>query len=173
MSFWVNTISVLGSIASVGAAIWAFIEARKSMAAASKAETIKNEMIDRRQLVEASKIHSETERVISKVSQIGPASRVAVLSGINIDDILNEVQGYSTFIIAQSEQYDDKFKRAVKKLNTDLQANIAELSKSTLEEDYKRIGTQIFNALQGFLPTAKSLADGRRENVQIQKDGYK
>lgn len=170
---WDNGLSVVGSIASIGAAIWAFVEARKAMAAASKAETIKNEMIDRRQLVEASKIHSETERVISKVSQIGPASRVEVLSGINIDDILNEVQSFSTFIIAQSEQYDDNFKRTVKKLNKDLQTDIDKLSQSTLEYEYKQIGTKIFSALQGFLPTAKSLADGRRENVQIQKDGYK
>lgn len=170
---WDQWLSVLGSIVSIGAAIWAFIEARKSMAAASKAETIKNEMIDRRQLVEASKIHSETERVILKVSQIGPASRIEVLSGININDILNEVQNFSTFIIAQSEQYDDKFKKTAKKLNKDLQTNIDELSQSNLKEDYKRIGTIIFNALQGFLPTTKSLADGRRENVQIKKDGYK
>lgn len=132
---WDQWLSVLGSIVSIGAAIWAFIEARKSMAAASKAETIKNEMIDRRQLVEASKIHSETERVILKVSQIGPASRIEVLSGININDILNEVQNFSTFIIAQSEQYDDKFKKTAKKLNKDLQTNIDELSQSNLKED--------------------------------------
>ena len=49
-----SLLSIFGSVASIGAAVWAFLEAKKAAASASKAEEARNEMIDRRRLGEVS-----------------------------------------------------------------------------------------------------------------------
>jgi hypothetical protein len=61
-----SLLSIAGSVASIGAAIWAFIEARKAADSATKAELVRNELIDRRKLVEVSKIYAQTDRILTK-----------------------------------------------------------------------------------------------------------
>ena len=60
--------SIAGSVASIGGAIWAFLEARKSAESATKAENIRNELIDRRGMVEVSKVHTKTIEILRETS---------------------------------------------------------------------------------------------------------
>ncbi|WP_201534104.1 hypothetical protein [Psychrobacter immobilis] len=64
-----SLLSLLGSVASIGAAIWAYIEARKAAVSASEVEKVRNGMIDRRRLGEVSKVHAQTDKVLSVVSK--------------------------------------------------------------------------------------------------------
>ena len=100
-----NILSILGSIASIGAAIWAFVEARKSINAATKAEEFKNEIIYLRKTVEVSQVYSETKRVLNVVSKVGPSFNPSVFAGINCADIAKEVEVFSSFILEQSEHF--------------------------------------------------------------------
>ena len=95
-------ISIIGSIASIGAAIWAFVEARKSAKAATKAEVLRDELIHRRTMVEVSQVHSETKRVLSIVSKVGPSCNTKLLKGVNCAEVAKEVEVYSSFIFEQS-----------------------------------------------------------------------
>ena len=96
----IDIISVIGSIASVGAAIWAYVEAKKSINAASKAEEFKNEIIYLRKTVEVSQVYAETKRLLNVVSKVGPSFNPSVFAGINCADIAKEVEIFSSFILS-------------------------------------------------------------------------
>ena len=51
-------LSITGSIASVGGAIWAYIQAKSAANSASQAEKIRDELIERREIVEVSSVHA-------------------------------------------------------------------------------------------------------------------
>lgn len=58
-------LSILGSVASIGAAIWAYIEAKSASRHASKAEAIRDELIQRRSRVEVSQVHAKPRRPVN------------------------------------------------------------------------------------------------------------
>ena len=135
-----NLISIIGSIASIGAAIWAFIEARKSSTAATKAETLHDELIHRRKMVEVSQVHSETKRILAIVSKVGPSCNQKLLKGVNCSEIAREVESFSVFILEQSEHFTDFFENKARELNEDLREDIEGLSEASTFEEKKNYG---------------------------------
>lgn len=160
-----SIISVIGSIASIGAAIWAFIEAKKSINAATKAEALRDELIHRRKTVEVSQVHSETKRVLQVVSKVGPSCNEQLLKGVNCADIAKEVEVFSSFILEQSGHFGESFRNKAKNLNTELKDDIENLSEAMNFEDKKKYGKNIFYNIQNFIPIVKELSDEKREYV--------
>tara|TARA_B100000780_G_C20985635_1_gene394010 strand:- start:319 stop:816 length:498 start_codon:yes stop_codon:yes gene_type:complete len=160
-----NVISIVGSIASIGGAIWAFIEAKKSMSAADKAENLRDELINRRKIVEVSQVHSETNRVLSVVSKVGPSCNAKLLKGINCADIAKEVEVYARFILEQSGHFSDLFENKAKELCNDLKDDIESLSEAINFEDKKSYGKSIYYKIQNFIPAVKQLSDEKKERA--------
>jgi hypothetical protein len=160
-----SVISIVGSIASIGAAIWAFIEAKKSMSAADKAENLRDELINRRKMVEVSQVHSETNRVLSVVSRVGPSCNAKLLKGINCSDIAKEVEVYARFILEQSGHFSDLFENKAKELCDDLKDDIESLSEAINFEDKKSYGKSIYYKIQNFIPAVKQLSDEKKERA--------
>ena len=102
-----SLISIAGSVASIGGAIWAFVEARHAASSATKAELVRNELIDRRKLVEVSKVFAQTERILTVVSKIGPSCNPKTLKGVDCVSIAKEVEEYSRFLNAQSSHFSE------------------------------------------------------------------
>jgi hypothetical protein len=161
----VDIISVIGSFASVGAAIWAYVEARKSINAASKAEEFKNEIIYLRKTVEVSQVYAETKRLLNVVSKVGPSFNPSVFAGINCADIAKEVEIFSSFILEQSEHFSQNFNNKAKELNSDLKSDIENLSEAITFEDTKKYGKSIYYKIQTFIPIVKKLSDEKREQI--------
>lgn len=158
-----NILSIIGSLASIGAAIWAFIEAKKSINAANKAEEFKNEIIYLRKTVEVSQVYAETKRVLNVVSKVGPSFNPSVFAGINCVDIAKEVEVFSSFILEQSEHFSQNFNNKAKELNGDLKSDIENLSEAITFEDTKKYGKSIYYKIQNFIPVSKKLLDEKRE----------
>lgn len=160
-----TSISIIGSIASVGGAIWAYVEAGKSANSASQAEFLRDELIHRRKIVEVSQVHSETKRVLLVVSKVGPACNASVLKGVNCAEIAREVEAYSSFILEQSSHFSEFFENKAMELCDDLKEDIEKLSESVSFEDIKQYGKSIFYKIQNFMPAAKELSDEKRERA--------
>jgi len=160
-----NLISIIGSIASVGSAIWAFIEAKKSSDAATKAEVLRDELIDRRKIVEVSQVHSETKRILSVVSKVGPSCNARLLKGVDCAEIAKEVEVFSSFILEQRGHFTECFENKAKELNEDLKDNIEGLAEAVAFEDKKKHGKNIFYKIQNFMPAVKELSDEKREGA--------
>lgn len=157
-------LSIAGSIASIGAAIWAFVEARSAAESATKAELVRNELIDRRKLVEVSKVYSQTERILVVVSKIGPSCNPKTLKGVDCASIAKEVEEYSRHLNAQSAHFSDFFENKARDLCNDLRDDIEELSEATGAESKKEVGKRIYYKINGFMPFVKELADEKQEH---------
>lgn len=160
-----SLISIIGSFASIGAAIWAFLEARKSANAATKAEVLHDELVHRREIVEVSQVHSETKRVLSVISKVGPSCNAKLLKGVNCADIAKEVETYASFIFEQSGHFTDFFENKAKELCEDLKEDIESLSEAVAFEDKKQYGKSIYYKIQNFMPAVKELSDEKRERA--------
>ncbi|MBO2659388.1 hypothetical protein [Shewanella algae] len=160
-----NLLSILGSVASIGAAVWAFIEAGKAAESASQAVEVRNEMIDRRKLVEVSKVHAQTDRILSVVSKIGPSCNVKKLKGVDFHGIAKDVEEYARFLNEQSSNFSDLFVNKATSLCDDLNKDIEELSEAPDPETIKEVGKRIYYKINGFMPFVKDLADERQERT--------
>lgn len=158
-------LSVLGSVASIGAAIWAFIEAGKAAESASQAAQVRNEMIDRRRLVEVSKVHAQTDRILSVVSKIGPSCNVKKLKGVDFHGIAKEVEEYARYLNEQSSSFSEVFVNKASSLCNELQEDIEALSEAPDPETIKDIGKRIYYKINSFMPFVKDLADERQERT--------
>ncbi|MDN3453609.1 MULTISPECIES: hypothetical protein [unclassified Psychrobacter] len=158
-----SLLSIFGSVASIGAAVWAFLEANKAAASASKSEEIRNGMIDRRRLGEVSKVHAQTDRILSVVSKIGPSCNTKKLKGVDYHSIAKDVEEYARFINEQSSNFSHDFVNRASSLYDDLEKDIEELSEASSPEIIKNVGKRIYYKINSFMPFVKDLADEQRE----------
>lgn len=162
-------LSIIGSIASIASALWAWYEASKATKAASRAETVKNELIQRRKLVEVSHVHMETKRILKVVSKVGPSSNATQLRGVNCAAIASDVEEYSRFLNEQSTHFSKQFANSAKDLCTNLNGYIEALAEAKSPEEKKTAGKNIYYQINSFMPVVKELADDKKENVVIDK----
>ncbi len=99
-------LSILGSLASIGAAIWAYFEAKRASRHASKAEAVRDELIQRRAIVEVSQVYAESSRILDLVSSLGPACTETRVRGLNVSDIAENVEKYSRFLNEHSAHFN-------------------------------------------------------------------
>lgn len=158
-------ISVVGSIASIGGAVWAFIEAGKAANSATKAESVKDEIIERRKLVEVSQVYSETSRILKVASKVGPSCNSSLLRGVNCGSIAKDIEEYSSFINEHSSYFTDFFENKARELCEQLHPNIDALSEAKTFEDKKSAGKNIYYKINAFMPFIKQLSDEKKENV--------
>lgn len=157
-------LSVLGSIASIGAAFWAFVEARRARSSAMQAERVRSEMIDRRHLVEVSQLLPETRRILQSVSRVGPASTDKKLKGVDCSEIAREVDEYSRLIGEMEAHFVVHFQNKARELRGELRPLISALADASSFDQKKAAGMLIHEKIDGFLPLVKELLDDRRES---------
>lgn len=158
-------LSILGSIASIGGAVWAWYHAVQASKSASKAELVKSEIIERRKIVEVSQVYRETTRVLSILSKVGPSCNASTLRGVNCSHIATEVAEFSRFINEHSQYFSELFENKAKKLCKSIKDDIEKLAEAKDFDEKKNAGKTIYYKIDEFLPVVKSLSDERRENV--------
>jgi len=156
-------LSIFGSIASIGSAIYAYRQARISRRYATEAQLIRDEFVNRRGLVEISQVHSETNRILRIVSKVGPTCTNASVKGINIAGIAQDVEEYSRFLNAQNAHFNDFFNNRALELCNSLKADIEMLSEASEFSNIKSSGKSIYYKINEFLPVVKSLTDDKKE----------
>jgi hypothetical protein len=156
-------LSILGSIASIGGAIYAYRQAIKSRNYATEAQQLRDEFVNRRQLVEVSQVHAETNRILKVVSKAGPTCTSTSIKGINVAGIAQEVEEYSRFLNAQSAYFSELFSNRASELCVSLNDDIEALAEALEFEDIKLAGKRIYYKINEFLPVVKSLTDDKKE----------
>lgn len=164
---WEAIISVIGSLASIGGAIWAFVEADKAAKSVTKAESVRDELINRRELIEISKVHSETTRILKVASRVGPSSDLRRLTGFNAPEVASEIEEYVRFLSEHSSYFSELFENTARDLCDSLKDDIAVLADARDPKSIKDIGKVIYNKIHGFLATAKMISDLKRESVSV------
>ena len=160
-----SVISIIGSIASIFGAIWALREARKAKNAAEKAERLRNEIINRRKMVEVSQVFAETRRILTVVGKIGPSCNAKLLRGVNCADIAMQVNEYVSYLLEQSEHFSNSIGNKAKVLCNELRSDIENLSEAISFEDKKKYGKSIYYKILDFKPMVKQLSDEKQERA--------
>lgn len=166
-SSWEVIVSVIGSLASIAGAIWAFMEAKKAASSVTKAESVRDEVIGRRELIEVSRVHSETVRILKVASRVGPSSDLNRLIGFNASEVAIEIEEYVRFLNEHSSHFNILFENTVKDLCDSLKGDISTLADARDPQGIKGIGKVIYNKIDGFLPTAKTISDFKRESITV------
>ena len=158
-------ISLIGAFASIGAAIWAYVEASNAKKSASKAENLRNEIIQKREVVEVSQVYTETQRILGIVSKIGPSANPKLLLGLDCNSIAANLEEYLRFINEHSSHFTELFENKAKNLCEALYPCIEALSEAASPDDKKNAGRDIYRSISAFMPEVKSLADFKKEKV--------
>jgi hypothetical protein len=166
-----SPLSILGSLTSIGAAIWAAVEARRSSRAATRSETMRNEIVHRRRLIEVSHIHAETKRILAVASEVGPTTNAKLLRGVDNAKIARQVEEYARSLLDQSGHFSDVFGNEARALCERLRPDIEALAEAVTPEDKKRYGKSIYYNISAFMPIAKGLADEQREQTPKAQGG--
>lgn len=156
-------ISIAGSVASIGGAIWAYAEAKNSAQSATKAEKIRNELVGRREMIEVSKVHAETVGILRQISDIGPSCTQSSIRGVRVPELAKKVEEYSRFLNEHSGHFNTLFENNAKSLCSKLKPYIEKLSEAQSFEDKKDSGKEIYYLINAFLPQVKELSDGKKE----------
>ena len=160
-------LSIAGSIASIGAAVWSFREAQKSLKHANKAKEFHDEIIKRRELIEVSHVHTETQRILKIISQVGPSCSSSSIRGISCENIAKEVEEYSRFLNEQSSHFSEHFDNKAKQLCSELTTYIESLSEAQDFESIKSAGKTIYYKINSFMPEVKRINDEKKEQGPI------
>lgn len=164
-----SPLSILGSLASIGAAIWAFYEASKAAKAAMRAEAVRDEIIDRRRLIEVSQVYADTKRIFAVAAEIGPATSAKLLRGVDTSKIAKQIEEYSRSLLEQSSHFSDVFGNEARSLCDRLRPEIEALAAATTPEQKISTGRNIYYSISAFIGTAKSVADDKREQQPRQE----
>jgi hypothetical protein len=166
-----SPLSILGSLASIGAAVWAFAEARRASRAAAAAESMRDEIVHRRRLIEVSQVHADTKRVLIAVSEVGPSTNAKLLRGVDAARIARQVEEYTRSLSEQSAHFTDFFGNEARALCEQLKPDIEKLAEASTPEEKKAAGKSIYYAISAFVSIAKEVADGKREQAPKSLNG--
>jgi len=166
-----SPLSILGSVASIGAAIWAFMESKKAVQAATHAAAMRDEIVHRRRLIEVSQVHSDTKRILSVASEVGPSTNAKLLRGVNAAKIAKQIEEYARVLLEQSGHSSDFYGNEARALCERLRPDIEKLAEATTPKQKKTAGTSIYYSISAFMPIAKKLADGQREQAPQSPNG--
>ncbi len=159
-------LSVVGSVASIFGAIWAWVEARKAARSADAAERVRQSLVDRRKLAEVAQIHSEIKRVLGVVAKVGPTSTPQLVRGLNCADIAREVETFAAMLLERGSHFSDLYSDRATEIRDNLRADIEGLAEAKSFEDKKRHGKNIYYKIESFIPLVKQLADAKKEQTQ-------
>lgn len=161
MYWWIG---LIGSIASIGAAVWTVVQARRARNAASDAENFRDEIIEKRRLVEVSQLYKETGRILTAVTAVGPTCGQKSLRGIDCSKIAGDVLEYTRFLGHQAVDLPSPFKEKVGAFLVNIKPDIESLSEAVTYQEIKASGKSIYYRIDGLMPEIKKLVDEKREN---------
>jgi hypothetical protein len=152
-----STISIIGSVASIGSAIWAFIEAKKAKNAASEIKKYRSEIETRIESSSLQRIYEEIKRILYKVSSFGPSSNATSVRGKNAQDVAKEVEEFARILLESSVHFRDFYSKEAIRISCKSLPNLIKgLAEADSFNDKKKHGSEIYQIIESLLPIIKA-----------------
>lgn len=155
--------TIVGAVASLlgaGIAIW---QASKAKSAANEAKSVKEQILDHRQISELSKIQSSCRKAQNAMAKYGPASSLNSLSGLDPEHDAKEVQDFLLLITENRDYFKHNIKpnlwNEADSLSDKIHPILIEFVDETEGKKLKASGTKILLELNQFSSTIKKLVD--------------
>ena len=160
-------LSILGSVASIGGAIWAYVQARRSRSFAEQAKMARDELVERRKVIEVSKVHAETIRILRIVSSVGPTCTSTSIKTIKCHEIAKEVEEYTRSLNEQSPHFTHMLGNQARDLCKALKLDIEALAEAHDFDSVKSAGKSIYYKIDDFMPLVKTIMDEKKERQPV------
>ena len=145
---WVEVLAVSASL--LGAIF--------SILAALKARKYKNEIINRRKMLESHDLMRETKKIMRELSAIGLASNLHRVQGIDSQQVVFRVKEYAELVAENSDKASDLLP-----LSKHLIGEAMSLSDAASPQDIKDIAQAIYLEIHDKVPSIKKLSDSSME----------
>ena len=162
-----NWLSGLGSLASIAGAIWAYIQAQRSRTFAEQAKAVRDELVERRKIIEVSKVHTETTRILRLVSNVGPTCTPTSIKTLKCHEIAKEVEEYTRLLNEQSTHFTNMLDNQARGLCDNLKPDIEALADAKDFDAKKSAGKRIYYQIDDFMPLVKTLMDEKKERQPV------
>ena len=149
--------TILTGLASVIGAIIAILESKKAKKYSEIANDAKNEILDKKNTGEISRVYSETKNIIKELRKIGPTATPEKIIGINSNEIASRVSEYSSLLNEHKSIFKDQKK--IESLCRKLKTPITILAKSKVEQDIIEQGRKIYELINNYLSDIKKELD--------------
>ncbi len=158
-----ETLTIIGSIASIGSACWASYKAYQSKTYATEAKDARDQLILRRDIAEVSILHHETQKILKLATRIGPTCIESDIRGIKTDKIAKDIEKYSQLINEHKIHFSEINQNHANNLCTSLSPLIESFSYAKDISKRKKYGKEIYYLLFNFSPIVKNLSDNMSE----------
>lgn len=149
--------TIITGLISVLSAILAYRESKKAKKYSEVATEAKNEILEKKNTGEISKIYSETKNIIRELRKIGPTATPKKIIGINSNEIASRVSEYSSLLNEHKSIFNNQTE--IENLCKKLKNPIIILAKSTLEKDIILQGRKIYELINNYLSEIKKELD--------------
>ena len=116
-------------------------------------------------------MHADTKRILIVASEVGPSTNAKLLRGVDTAKLAKQIEEYARLLSEQSGHFSDFFGNEARALCERLKPDIETLAEATTPEQTKAAGTRIYYSISAFMPIAKEVADGQREQTPKSLDG--
>lgn len=144
-------LSIAGSVASIGGAVWAWREAKRSSRSASKAEQIKTQLVNQRMTAELSEIKPLLSSALDAVKHYNTRS-VSTLAGLGDQSTSKEAEAEKVqSLLNKVVEFSDYFPEGLgQQFYDDTDASLQEFLSSTQASDTKKFGCDLHRQLLNF-----------------------
>lgn len=161
-----SVLSIAASIAAILAAAISGYGAYKALQHANSAKGFRDEVIRRRGIIELTRVHAETIRILQLISNsVGPTCTQKSTRGVNTASVAKQVEEYARFLNEHSGHFDVAFMNSARSLCADLKSDIELLASAKSFEEIQSSGKSIYYKINDFLPVVKRDADEVREQL--------
>lgn len=160
----IDAISVIGSIASILGAIWAWKEAKKSKTSAELAQRIKDQLIGHRKTSELAELQALLSTAQKKFTKYG-ASNPKALAGIDHHADSESLLSFMHTLKSYNEYFEGEHENVADKFYDDIEKTLQLFRTSSSINNITEHGNSILNKLANFSPILKREFTSKKESV--------
>ena len=158
-------ITIIGAIASIIGAGFAYWQASKAKGSADEAKSVRAQLIDHRKASELSKIQASCKKALNSMTKYGAASTASSLDGI---DTQNDSFNVQEFIILTKEHrayFGNKRVNKADEFCNALTPLLDDFAQASTPDNQRKYGKQLVTHLSSINADIKKLLDSKRETV--------
>jgi len=161
----VSIIAIIGTVASIGGAVVAVWQAKRSTSAANEARLVRAQLIGHRQASELTQLHIVCKKAQKSMEKYGPGSVPANLHGISPEKDAQDVQEFLLLIKENRLHFGNQFPNEADDFCDKLAPILNSFAQAKKPNDLRQHGTQILLHLSNMTSITKKYLDGKREQV--------
>lgn len=153
-------LTIIGSIASIAGAVFAFREALKAKSAAQQAKEIRNNIANEQKKIFISKILTETKKVMGvSIKMTTSATPTKKIRGLNYQSSIEQLREYIDILKENSHYFKPENKKNLEQHYKSIEEQFPKLAIETVQQKKYEIGDKIHNSMGEILKVIRPELD--------------